>query len=457
MNQMMRQLRSGEAPVENPRAVDLASIARRVQILRAAGNRAVQIDARDGIVALGHEERLERVIGHLVQNALDAAGEHGRVTVRVGRDGEEAVVEVSDNGPGMSSEFLRERLFKPFETTKATGMGIGAYESDQYVRGVGGRITVDSELGKGTTVRVMLRAVPQSGGGANSCAERGRSAHRPSRRTKRSRARFMSEARKPLLVVEDDPALQTQMKWAFDAYDVALASDRASALSQVRRLEPAVVTMDLGLPPAPDDPSEGFRTLQEILEIAPETKVIVLTGQNDRANALQAVALGAYDFYAKPFESEVLTLMIERAFRMHELQQENRRLQASIQATRSTACSRTIRRCCGFVARSRRWRRPTPRCCCWANRAPARNCSRAACTTCRRGARSGWLQSTVRRSPTRCSKANSSATSAVRSPVPRGRRSARSKRHTVARFFSTRSAICRWRCSRNCCAFCRSV
>jgi putative PEP-CTERM system histidine kinase len=161
MNQMMRQLRSGEAPVENPRAVDLASIARRVQILRAAGNRAVQIEARDGIVALGHEERLERVIGHLVQNALDAAGEQGRVTVRVGRDGEEAVVEVSDNGPGMSSEFLRERLFKPFETTKATGMGIGAYESDQYVRGVGGRITVDSELGKGTTVRVMLR-VPQS-------------------------------------------------------------------------------------------------------------------------------------------------------------------------------------------------------------------------------------------------------------------------------------------------------
>jgi two-component system, NtrC family, response regulator len=143
----------------------------------------------------------------------------------------------------------------------------------------------------------------------------------------------MSEARKPLLVVEDDPALQTQMKWAFDAYDVALASDRESALSQVRRLEPAVVTMDLGLPPAPDDPSEGFRTLQEILEIAPETKVIVLTGQNDRANALQAVALGAYDFYAKPFESEVLTLMIERAFRMHELQQENRRLQAGVQAT----------------------------------------------------------------------------------------------------------------------------
>src|SRR5512139_88101 len=143
----------------------------------------------------------------------------------------------------------------------------------------------------------------------------------------------MSEARKPLLVVEDDPALQTQMKWAFDGYEVAVASDRAGAIAQMRRFEPAVVTMDLGLPPRPDDPDEGFRTLQEILAIAPDTKVIVLTGQQDRANALKAVELGAYDFYAKPFEPDVLGLMIERAFRMHELQQENRRLHTHRQAS----------------------------------------------------------------------------------------------------------------------------
>ena len=141
----------------------------------------------------------------------------------------------------------------------------------------------------------------------------------------------MSEERKPLLVVEDDPALQTQMKWAFDGYEVAVASDRAGALAQVRRFEPAVVTLDLGLPPRPVDPDEGFRTLQEILALAPDTKVIVLTGQQDRANALKAVELGAYDFYSKPFEPEVLTLMIERAFRMHELQEENRRLNSSQQ------------------------------------------------------------------------------------------------------------------------------
>jgi len=136
----------------------------------------------------------------------------------------------------------------------------------------------------------------------------------------------MSERRRPLLVVEDDLALQKQMKWALSDYEVALASDRETALLQLRRVEPPVVTMDLGLPPAQDDTTEGFATLQQILALAPDTKVIVLTGQNDRDNALKAIALGAYDFYAKPFEPDVLTLMIDRAYRLHELQEENRRL-----------------------------------------------------------------------------------------------------------------------------------
>jgi len=133
----------------------------------------------------------------------------------------------------------------------------------------------------------------------------------------------------PLLVVEDDPALQTQMRWAFERYEPVPAEDRESALAQVRRLQPPVVTMDLGLPPAPDEPSEGFQLLQEILAIAPDTKVIVLTGQNDRANALKAIALGAYDFYSKPFQPELLALIIERAYRLHALQAENRRLQGA--------------------------------------------------------------------------------------------------------------------------------
>jgi two-component system NtrC family response regulator len=142
----------------------------------------------------------------------------------------------------------------------------------------------------------------------------------------------MTEARKPLLIVEDDPALQKQMQWAFDKYETIVANDRESAIAQLRRFEPAVVTMDLGLPPHPDDPTEGLQLLDEIHALAPDTKVIVLTGQNEQQNALKAIALGAHDFCTKPFEPEILTWTIDRAFRVHELQEENRRLQAMEQA-----------------------------------------------------------------------------------------------------------------------------
>lgn len=136
-----------------------------------------------------------------------------------------------------------------------------------------------------------------------------------------------SEKLRPLLIVEDDPSLQKQIRWAFDQYETLTAGDRESALVQVRRHQPPVVTMDLGLPPDADSVSEGFKLLEEILAIAPETKVIVLTGQNDRSNALRAVGLGAYDFFAKPFEVDMLGLTIERAYRLYDLQQENCRLQ----------------------------------------------------------------------------------------------------------------------------------
>ncbi|WP_374339083.1 PEP-CTERM-box response regulator transcription factor [Methyloversatilis sp.] len=136
----------------------------------------------------------------------------------------------------------------------------------------------------------------------------------------------MADKGRTLLIVEDDPALQKQMRWSFDDYEVVLASDRESALAQIRRHEPAVITMDLGLPPAPDDVTEGMALLSEIMALAPQSKVIVLTGQNDRANAMRAIGMGAYDFYAKPFEPELLSLLIERAFRLHDLQMENTRL-----------------------------------------------------------------------------------------------------------------------------------
>lgn len=138
-----------------------------------------------------------------------------------------------------------------------------------------------------------------------------------------------TEKSRSLLIVEDDLALQKQLRWSFDQFETLTAADRESALAQIHRHSPPVVTMDLGLPPDADSVSEGFRLLEQILAAAPDTKVIVLTGQNDRANALRAIALGAYDFFAKPFEPELLALTIDRAFRLYDLQQENHRLVAT--------------------------------------------------------------------------------------------------------------------------------
>src|SRR5690606_18544049 len=138
----------------------------------------------------------------------------------------------------------------------------------------------------------------------------------------------MADERPTLMMVEDDVGLQKQMRWSFDRYNVLFASNRETAIATLRRHEPAVVTLDLGLPPDADGTSEGFATLQEILTLAPSTKVIVLTGQNDRANALKAVGLGAADFFAKPFEADLLGIVVDRAFRLADLERENRRLLA---------------------------------------------------------------------------------------------------------------------------------
>lgn len=136
-----------------------------------------------------------------------------------------------------------------------------------------------------------------------------------------------NENTRQLLIVEDDLALQKQLKWSLDGFEAVLASDGASAVQQFRRHQPTVVTMDLGLPPDQDSVSEGFKLLERLLELDPAAKVIVLTGQNDHANALRAIRLGAYDFLSKPVDPDVLSLTVERAFRLRELQDENRRLQ----------------------------------------------------------------------------------------------------------------------------------
>ena len=130
-----------------------------------------------------------------------------------------------------------------------------------------------------------------------------------------------------LLVVEDDEGLQRQLKWAYDGYRVVCAGSRGEAIEALRAHEPAVVTLDLGLPPDPDGTEEGFATLEEILRLKPDTKVIVATGHGARESALRAISLGAYDFYKKPVDIDDLGLIVARAFHLHEIEAENRRLE----------------------------------------------------------------------------------------------------------------------------------
>jgi two-component system NtrC family response regulator len=135
-------------------------------------------------------------------------------------------------------------------------------------------------------------------------------------------------ARPVLLIVEDDIGLQRQLRWVYDGYEIVVASDRAQAIDAVRAHEPAVVTLDLGLPPDPDGVTEGFATLREILALKPDTKVIVASGHGARQSALTAIADGAWDFYAKPIDIDALGLIVARAFHVHALEAENRRLAA---------------------------------------------------------------------------------------------------------------------------------
>jgi two-component system NtrC family response regulator len=139
----------------------------------------------------------------------------------------------------------------------------------------------------------------------------------------------LSKQKLPLLVVEDDEGLQKQLRWCLDDYEVLVASDREGAISELRRAEPPVVLQDLGLPPDPAGVSEGLATLEQILALAPHTKVIVVTGNDERDNAVRAVGLGAYDFYQKPVDVDILKLLVGRAFHVHALEEQNRRLMAS--------------------------------------------------------------------------------------------------------------------------------
>jgi len=162
MKQLMLQLREGKNPGDGSVGVDLEAVAHRIAKAKAPQLPHVEVQVRAAVVARGQSERVERVIGHLVQNALDATPPAGRIWIEIGREGSMATLQVGDTGHGMSAEFVRERLFKPFNTTKQAGMGIGAYESRQYIQELGGDIRVESNENAGTRFFVKLPLIEVS-------------------------------------------------------------------------------------------------------------------------------------------------------------------------------------------------------------------------------------------------------------------------------------------------------
>lgn len=156
MRQLMLQLREGDKPHGLSSGVDLEQIALRLAAAAKGKGRVLELSLQSGVSTRGHLERVERVVGHVVQNAFDATPVEGSVRLTLDAQGSQARVQIEDTGCGMSEEFIQNRLFKPFQTTKESGMGIGAHESYQYVQELGGKISVQSELNRGTTVTLLL-------------------------------------------------------------------------------------------------------------------------------------------------------------------------------------------------------------------------------------------------------------------------------------------------------------
>ncbi len=139
----------------------------------------------------------------------------------------------------------------------------------------------------------------------------------------------MTQGERNLLIIEDDLGLQSQLRWCFDDYKVEVYGDRANGVAAVRRNPPGVILLDLGLPPDPGGISEGIAAIKEILSLSPSSRIIVVTGDHERKNAVHAIAEGAYDFYQKPVDPDILKLIVNRAYQVFELEEENRRLQQS--------------------------------------------------------------------------------------------------------------------------------
>ena len=263
-----------------------------------------------------------------------------------------------------------------------------------------------------------------------------------------------------LLVVEDDEGLQRQLKWAYDGYKVVSAFNRAEALDLLRLHEPAVVTLDLGLPPDPDGTTEGFAILSEILQLKPDTKIIVASGHGAHESALHAIALGAYDFCAKPVDIDQLGLIVARAFHLHALEAENRRLEAQA-SEGGTVLGSIITASPEMLRVARTVERVAPAdvsvMLLGASGTGKELLARAVHEKSRR-ASGAVRRHQLRRDPRKPARSRAvRVTNAAPSPARSRRRRARSKWRRAAPCSSTRSATCRCRSRSSCCASCRSA
>ena len=139
--------------------------------------------------------------------------------------------------------------------------------------------------------------------------------------------------KRKILVIEDEENMAKQLKWGLPSFEIITARDSSAATELLRNYNFKVITLDLGLPPHPDSPTEGFKLLSRIRRINPYSKVVVITGNTERENALKAIAEGAFDFCEKPVDLQVLTIIIERAFRVYDLEDENRKLHLKVRAS----------------------------------------------------------------------------------------------------------------------------
>ena len=261
----------------------------------------------------GDPEGFDQALVHLVQNAIDASDTNSSVMLEVYSDGMSGKVDRDRQRPRHEPAIHSQQPVQAVRVFEGGGFGIGAFEARELIRSMGGRLDVESREGMGTrfTISLPMQAAHSLIGRSNS-AEKTRS-HNGGNKPK-------------LLIIEDDEGLQAQLKWAYEDFDVVMAGTRDTALAALRSEEPAVVTLDLGLPPDPDGDDRGLRRARRNHGDEARYQGDRRLGPRRARKRAAAVEAGAYDFYQKPVDIDTLGLIVQRAYRLHQIESENRRL-----------------------------------------------------------------------------------------------------------------------------------